>query len=152
MILIVDDSTLVTKRIIEMLRGVENSRSIMHQRTFAKAATSLEHIKFSVVILDINLPDKSGIALLNIIKKRSPQTIVIVFTNENADNYKSVCKKSGADYFIDKSREFEMIPKIINSLKQSNDYFLSTASQRSLFLKAKVHPNPVSIVDTSLRK
>jgi DNA-binding NarL/FixJ family response regulator len=69
-----------------------------------------------IVLLDIHLPVKSGIELLQYIRINHPATIVIMLTNESGDYYRKICKKLGAAYFIDKSREFELIPDILASI------------------------------------
>ena len=39
-----------------------------------------------------------------------------MFTNEGNDFYKTLCFELGANYFIDISKDFELIPDIISSL------------------------------------
>ena len=115
-ILIVDDSILLAERLIDMLKSMENVDSIKHAGTYAEAMVLLEQTKLHIVFLDISLPDKSGVALLSSIKKNYPDIMVIMFTNQAGDYYRTLCMKKGANYFIDKSKDFELIPGIISSL------------------------------------
>jgi DNA-binding NarL/FixJ family response regulator len=59
-----------------------------------------------------------GLDLLKMIKTRFPSTIVIVFTNHVESMYRDIYLKEGADYFLDKSVEFEKIIDVCNSLLQ----------------------------------
>jgi DNA-binding NarL/FixJ family response regulator len=68
-----------------------------------------------VVILDIQMPDASGIAVLAHIKKESPRTIVIMLTNFPLPPFRKCCPKAGADYFFDKSTEFEKVIEVLRS-------------------------------------
>lgn len=68
-----------------------------------------------IILLDINMPGKTGVEYLKEVKKDNPQIIVLMVTNQDADYYRHVCLGLGADFFIDKSNEFEKIPEIIQS-------------------------------------
>jgi len=115
-ILIVDDSAIIIDRLISMLNGLENIQSIAHAGTFSDAVSLLKKDNPDIAILDITLPDKSGIELLRYIKKELPSITVIMLTNQGDDYYRNLCKSSGADHFLDKSTEFEKVPAIISSL------------------------------------
>jgi len=39
-----------------------------------------------------------------------------MFTNRENEYYKDLCKKIGADFFVDKSKGYEQLPGIIASL------------------------------------
>jgi len=115
-ILIIDDSSLIVERLINILRDLRNVDSIKLAATGAEASVLLEQSQPEIIFLDIHLPDKSGIELLNKIRTEYPEIIVIMFTNEGNDFYKTLCFELGANYFIDKSKDFELIPDIISSL------------------------------------
>ena len=68
-----------------------------------------------IVLLDIYLKDRSGLELLDFIKKNYPEIKAIMLTNQSSDNYKNLCEKIGSDHFIDKSSEFENLTGIIES-------------------------------------
>jgi DNA-binding NarL/FixJ family response regulator len=115
-ILIVDDSRIIVDRLLQMLKGLKNIGPIGHAGNYSTAVSFLAESRSDLVLLDINLPDRSGIALLQFIKSAYPNIIVIMITNQADDYYRNICQRMGADYFIDKSRDFEQIPVIISSL------------------------------------
>jgi DNA-binding NarL/FixJ family response regulator len=115
-ILLVDDSQLITERLQTMLKGLNKISSIGCAGDYPEAIQLLTHTAFDIVLLDINLPGKSGIDLLRHIKASYPQTIVIMLTNRSEAYYRDICIKLGADYFMDKSTEFEDVPLIVSSL------------------------------------
>jgi two-component system response regulator DevR len=118
-ILIVDDSPLVAPRIKSLLENIDLSVVIGESNSAEEALELMKEVVPDVVLLDINLPGKSGVALLTEIKHTYPNVMVIVFTNHADDHYRAVCKELGADYFFDKSSEFEMLPEALNELAQS---------------------------------
>ncbi len=80
----------------------------------SEAIAAFHQHKPEVAILDIQMPDGSGIDVLAHIKKESPRTTVIMLTNYPLPPLRKCCLKTGADYFFDKSTEFE---KVIDVLK-----------------------------------
>src|ERR1700730_16316065 len=115
-VLIVDDSPIIIERLKIMLEDLENIRNILHTGTYSKALSILTDTNPDIAILDINLPDKSGIELLRYIKRNHMEITVIMLSNQSGEHYRNLCKLNGAEYFIDKSTEFELVPGIILSL------------------------------------
>jgi len=116
-ILIVDDSQLWTERLVSILNDNNVTEGIMIAATCADAMPLLEK-KPELVFLDINLPDKSGITLLQHIKTVYPEIKVCMTTNLVSPVYRMACKTIGADEFIDKTNEFYKIPFFLKSIKK----------------------------------
>ena len=68
------------------------------------------------VILDIRLPDVSGIEVLKEIKKNCPGLRVAILTNYPYPSYRTRCMELGADYFFDKSLEFIKAKEVLMEL------------------------------------
>ena len=115
-ILIVDDSPLIIERLKDMLEESENVNAILEAENFEQAREIVTGKKPTVVVLDISLPDKNGIELLQFIKRNYPQTAVIMLTNQVNNHYKKLCLKSGATAFLDKTKDFEQVVGIIAEL------------------------------------
>lgn len=116
MVLIVDDSYLIIERLTDMLSELETIGDITHALSGMDALEILQSRTPDVILLDINLPDTNGVELLRIVKEKYPGIIIIMLTNQANDYYRQLCMKLGADYFADKSEDFELIPGIIASL------------------------------------
>jgi len=115
-ILIIDDSVLITERLLGMLQVFKPNAVIKSAETSSEAINILQQMPVNVILLDINLRGESGIELLKIIKENYPAIKVIMCTNRGSSYYKTLCKKIGADSFIDKSKEFDQLPSIVSSL------------------------------------
>ena len=114
--LIVDDSLVIIKRFKEILGDMDNVETVLHAHNYHEGSRLLESLKPHVVLLDINLPGKSGIELLRHIQAQQIDTRVIMITNHATEHYKKICAGLGADHFFDKSNEFELIPGIISGI------------------------------------
>lgn len=79
--------------------------------------------KPEVAILDIRMPHRNGIDVLKDIKQRNLAQWVIMMTNYPYPQFLNQSIKAGADYFFDKSTQFDMIPialdKFDKKLKKS---------------------------------
>ncbi len=81
----------------------------------SEAIAAFQQLKPEVAILDIQMPGGSGIDVLVHIKKESPRTTVIMLTNYPLPPFRKCCQKAGADYFFDKSTEFEKVIEVLRS-------------------------------------
>lgn len=115
-ILIVDDSTLIRTRLRAMLICLEKVGPVDSAADYSSALTLIDEKTPDIALLDINLAGRNGIDLLRHIKTHYPRTIVLMLTNQASDHYRAVCQKWGADYFLDKSKDFEQIPALISSI------------------------------------
>lgn len=115
-ILVVEDSRLMTERLVKLLSKTSPGPTVDVVREISKAQDLLKKNRYDVAILDIRLPDGSGIDLLKEIKSGADAPTVIMFTGYPFPQYKERCMSFGADYFFDKSTEYQKIPEVIELL------------------------------------
>ena len=112
-VLIVDDSKQVRERLISLLTDYPEIRIVGQSGNGKEAMNALDAQKPDTVILDIRLPGRNGIQLLREIKAAHPEITVIMLTNYDFEQYRKQCMQLGADYFFNKTLEFE---KVVNVL------------------------------------
>lgn len=115
-ILLVDDSIAILNKMSEMLSEIDCINNLDVSTNAVDAYQKIKSNPPHLALLDINMPGKNGVELLKEIKQNHPEIKVMMVTNQSVDYYKPICKQFGADYFIDKSTEFEMIPEIIETI------------------------------------
>jgi DNA-binding NarL/FixJ family response regulator len=116
MIFIADDSDSVRERLTAILSEIEGAEVIGQARSAAEAIKGIRSLKPHVVVLDIQMPDGSGIDVLRTIKQDSQPPLVMMLTNHAYPQYRKRCMERGADFFLDKSRELERLPTIFERL------------------------------------
>jgi DNA-binding NtrC family response regulator len=99
-ILIVDDEPMIRWTLNEALRGW--GYDTVEAGTVAGALTSFEADRPAAVLLDINLPDGSGLDALRKIKKHQPQAVVIIITANVLIEDTLAALRGGAYDFIGK--------------------------------------------------
>jgi len=118
-VFLVEDSELIRERLVSMLAGLSGVEVVGHADNAAAAIAGILGGKPDVVVLDIKLKASSGIEVLNTIKHRMPTMPVIMLTNYATEEYRRKCLEAGAEYFLDKTNEFELLRPIIAQLKRN---------------------------------
>ncbi len=112
---IVDDSKIIRARLIIELSCMPGVEIIGQAENVSEAVSKVLQKLPDVVILDVKLPDGNGIDVLKVIKKEIPKTKVIMFTNYPYPQFREEAIKAGADYFFDKSTEWDKMVEIISN-------------------------------------
>ncbi|HWR33200.1 MAG TPA: response regulator transcription factor [Chitinophagaceae bacterium] len=116
MILIVDDNKKFIDRVVALLREYGSKKNIIAAGDYGEAVKLIAKEKPVIVLLDINMPGKSGIEVLRYIKGEGWYCKVIMVSNHSNESYRKLCFEAGADHFLDKSREFGKIPELIEEM------------------------------------
>ena len=114
-VLIVDDSILIMERMIPILEAVENISFVVQAGSFKEGLEVLNTLHPDMVLLDINLPDKSGIELLRIIREKNMDIIVLMISNNADIHYQEICRKLGASRFLDKSGDMDILSEVLSA-------------------------------------
>jgi DNA-binding NarL/FixJ family response regulator len=110
---IVDDSIRIRERLVELLSDMENVRVIGQADNAAAAVEAILRLRPDTVILDIRLPGRSGLTVLDDVKAKLPCVTVIVISNYDYPQYRRQSMDAGADYFFNKTREFESLLQVL---------------------------------------
>jgi DNA-binding NarL/FixJ family response regulator len=120
-VLITDDSHVVRERLVTMLDELAGIEIVGQAENAAEAVSAIRKLQPDAVILDIRMPDGSGIDVLRNIKQDEAPPLVIILTNYPYPGYRQKCLQAGADFFLDKSTEFDQIPELFEQLKRAKN-------------------------------
>jgi len=112
-ILIIDDSEMIRERLSSFITGRTDVSVAGQASNTGDGYDLFNALHPDIIILDIHMPGESGIKLLERIKQESPETVVIILTNYPYEAYRQHCQNLGADYFLDKYKDFEKIGQLI---------------------------------------
>jgi DNA-binding response OmpR family regulator len=77
---------------------------------------------FSVVILDLHLPDLYGTEVLTKIKTFQPETAVIILTGHGTEKDRMKCMALGAHAFMNKPLDIDRLVAIMTGIKEIYRY------------------------------
>jgi DNA-binding NarL/FixJ family response regulator len=92
---------------------MENVRVIGQADNAEAAVKAIFRLRPDTVILDIRLPGRSGLTVMAEVKEKLPGITVIVITNYDYPQYRRQSLDAGADYFFNKTREFESLLQVL---------------------------------------
>ena len=110
---IVEDDFLVRENLAELINGTEGFVCVAGCATAEEAWQKLPLLAPEVVLMDIHLPGRSGIACVEKLRRLSPQTQVIMLTIEEDSERVFESLKSGATgYLVKHSTPAEILEAI----------------------------------------
>jgi DNA-binding NarL/FixJ family response regulator len=115
-VLVVEDSTAVRRRLASRLRELPGVELVAEATDGSGALWYARTLAPDVVLLDLSLPGPSGIEVLTRIKNGTNPPVVIVLTNNANEPYRVACLGRGADYFFDKSKQFDEMVDLLSHL------------------------------------
>ena len=120
-VLIADDSELLRERLKGLLKNFEFVYVVGEAGNGTEALKLIRETDPDVAILDIRMPEISGIVVLSKIRENGLRPKIIILTNYPYKQYKDRCLAEGADYFFDKNHDIseltEMIAGLANEMK-----------------------------------
>lgn len=122
-IVIVDDHPIVIEGLKIMLSG---KPFFQISETFTNGSEAIKFVKTNevdIVLLDISLPDISGIQLCEEIKKISPDTSVIMFSNRSERSIIMQCIQNGASGYLLKNVSIEELMECFQGALSGNIVF-----------------------------
>jgi DNA-binding NarL/FixJ family response regulator len=116
---VVEDSAVVRERLLEMLREIEDVEVVGEAETYDAAVSGILESRPDVAVLDIKLADDrgTGIDVLTAVRKGLPAIRAIVLSNYATPQHMKASADAGAEYFLDKSQDFERIAGILEQMK-----------------------------------
>ncbi|MDV6279173.1 response regulator transcription factor [Rhodococcus jostii] len=131
-VLLVDDHTIFRAGLVRLL---EEDRSIDAVMQAADGTTALKLIRehsFSVVLLDINLPVRSGLELLPAIARIAPHLPVIMLSMYSAKQYALRAFESGASGYVSKDMDAEVLIAAIHKVVAGGRYITPEVAEQML--------------------
>jgi DNA-binding NarL/FixJ family response regulator len=117
-VLIADDSSAVVERLADLLEEVPGAQLVGRAGDVPEALRCIQQVNPDAVILDLQMPGGSGLDVLRVTRRDNPGLYVLICTNSPSPQYREECLSAGANFFLDKSAEFDKIPAILRELIQ----------------------------------
>ncbi len=86
--------------------------------------------RYDVILLDISMPDRSGIEILKQLREEKPDIPVIMLSIHPEDQYAIRCIKAGASGYLTKDTSPENLVKAIRKVSCGGRYISDTLAER----------------------
>jgi len=129
-IFLADDHTIVRQGLAKLLEAEPNLRVIGEAQDGREAVSKVQGLKPDIVIMDIAMPLLNGIEATRQIKKKFPQTKVIILSMHAHDRYISELIGMGASGYLLKDATGGEIVKAISAAMKGDVYLSPSISRR----------------------
>ena len=118
-VFVVEDSAAVRERLVELIRDVKDVEVVGEAATYDTAVAGIINTRPDVAVLDIKLANEagSGIDALVEVRKTLPGIRAIILSNYSTPQHLKASSDAGAEYFLDKSADFERVAEILEHMK-----------------------------------
>ncbi|MGD0855698.1 MAG: response regulator transcription factor [Dehalococcoidia bacterium] len=128
-VLIVDDHPVVLEGTVKKLAEVHDIEVAGTALTGKECLKKVRQLELSLIILDLNLPDISGMNLIEQILEIKPDLKIIIFTGYELEEYIKPCLDRGASGFILKTSSFDEMITALHVVGGGGIYLDSSLSR-----------------------
>ncbi|WP_414661462.1 response regulator [Horticoccus sp. 23ND18S-11] len=129
-ILIVDDHTLVRQGLKQLLIDELERAEIAEAANASEAIDLVSRKKWDIMVLDINMPGRSGFEVLQEVKQRQPRLPALVLTAYPEDQLAVRALEAGAAGFVTKQSANEELVLALKKVLAGGSYISATLAEK----------------------
>jgi two-component system, NarL family, invasion response regulator UvrY len=125
-ILLTDDHSIVRDGLKQILRQISDIELIAEAKTGKEALLLVSEKEFDIVVLDIALPDMSGLEVLQSIKIKRPSQSILILSMYPQEQYALRALKLGASGYLTKDTVSEELIEAVRKIAEGGKYVSSS--------------------------
>lgn len=122
-LLLIEDEELVCELLGEFFHSEPGINYLGEARDGKTAIAKCRELKPDLVVLDLRLPELSGVDVLKILHKELPDMKVIIFTGSLSEETLHGTLRNGAIAYVEKAYGLEELQKAIEAATRNERYF-----------------------------
>jgi two-component system OmpR family response regulator len=121
--LVVEDSPQIAERLVELVSVPNRVEVVATAATEDEALAACDRHTIGLAIVDLQLAQGTGFGVIRRLRAAtgSNPACIVVLTNHAVPALKVAAFEAGADYFLDKSKDFATIPRLIGELLSTRE-------------------------------
>lgn len=135
-ILIADDHAVVRQGLIQIVSDTSDIVVSDEASNGREVLAKISKNKYDVVVLDVGMPDFSGLDILNEIKRENPELPVLMLSIYPEEQYAVRALKAGASGYLTKKVAPKELIRAIRKVYSGGKYITSTLAERLAFYLA----------------
>jgi two-component system invasion response regulator UvrY len=121
-VLIADDHALIRNGLKQLLADDHSIREIGESKSGRETIDKLQEQRWDLLILDINMPDRSGIDILRQVRATHPHTKVLVLSGFPEKQYAVNVLRAGASGYLNKEMAPEELLAAVHNVLMGRRY------------------------------
>jgi two-component system OmpR family response regulator len=116
--LVVEDSPQIAERLVELVSVPNRVEVVATAATEDEALAVCDKHTIALAIVDLQLAQGTGFGVIRRLRAATGAhpACIVVLTNHAVPALKVAAFEAGADYFLDKSKDFATIPRLVGEL------------------------------------
>jgi len=127
---IVDDHTIIREGLIKLLNGSNKVIVVAGAGSIKEFEEHFDNPDWDILILDLSLPDGSGLDLIKELRKRKNEKPILILTMHDEDQYGLRAFKAGADGYLTKDCAGDMLITAIEKLHKGEKFVSSKMAEK----------------------
>jgi two-component system, NarL family, invasion response regulator UvrY len=128
-ILVVDDHPIMRMSVIQMLKTGLDQVGFGEAANAGQALTKLREEKWDIVVLDMEMPGRSGLDVLRQLKRKKFKVRTLIFSSLPADHIAIRAFKAGAYGYLSKKASREELVGAVSQLLEGKKYFTAECAE-----------------------
>jgi DNA-binding NarL/FixJ family response regulator len=129
-LLIADDHAIVRSGLRQIISETDNIRVAGEASSGREALEKVDKEEFDVVLLDISLPDRSGLEVLKQLKSEQPHLSVLILTMHPEEQFAVRALKAGASGYVTKESAPDELIEAILRVSKGGKYITASLAER----------------------
>jgi DNA-binding NarL/FixJ family response regulator len=131
-VLVVDDHALFRRGVIQTIEGEADMAVVGEAETAAAATDRTKELLPDVILLDIRLPDKSGLSVVGTLQRECPYSKIVLLTAVEDEDAVLRALKDGAHGYVLKGVSAEELVQVVRSVYRGETYVTPSVAGRLL--------------------
>ena len=116
-VLLVEDDPIIRRAMRRLLAIDFDDLELTEAGTVAEALARVDEEPFDLVLLDLGLPDGSGLDAIAPMRVRQPGLPILVVSSQPESQYAEPCRRAGAVDFLAKDQVPESLARLIRRIR-----------------------------------
>lgn len=128
-VIIADDHAILRKGLIQILEEEDDISVVGEAKDGNEAIQLAAKMQCDVFLLDISMPDKSGIEVIKIVRNDNQKLPILILSMHKEDQYAIRCLKAGASGYLSKQSASDELVKAIRTVATGKKYISAEVAQ-----------------------
>ena len=129
-ILLADDHVVVRRGLRDILASAFHGAQFIEAGTGDEVLSAMRNSHCNVLVLDINMPGRTGVDVLREVKGLWPRVPVLMLSVQPEDQYAVRCLKAGASGYLNKDSAEEELVRAVRKVMSGGRYISAQVSEK----------------------
>lgn len=125
----IEDEALLCDLFSEYVGALPGLEFIGYEKDGATGIRRALELTPDIIVLDIRLPEVNGIEVLTMLRRKLPDTRIVIFTGTLKEETLRLANRHGAHGFVEKSQGLEELKRGIEAVQRGERYYSPGVTQ-----------------------